>query len=133
MRPDAAALACPRSKSNRRGKTFGLTQLLAPSPRPSRKPGLGRQERTRMQANLRKALVAVALITPAPSAFADVIADWNEKAIAFVTPPAAQRVVAMVQIAMFDAINSIERRYRPYLAQLPTPATASKDAAAAAA
>jgi len=39
-----------------------------------------------MQANFRKALVAVALITPAPSAFADVIADWNEKAIAFVTP-----------------------------------------------
>src|ERR1700751_1956940 len=90
-----------------------------------------------MQANLRKALVAVALITPAPSAFADVIADWNEKAVAFVTPrmtpPAAQRVVAMVQVAMFDAINSIERRYRPYLAQLPAPATASKEAAAAAA
>ena len=39
----------------------------------------------------------------------------------------------MVQVAMFDAINSIERRYRPYLAQLPTPTTASKDAAAAAA
>ena len=79
-----------------------------------------------MQANLRKALVAVALITPAPSAFADVIADWNEKAVAFVTPrmtpPAAQRAVAMVQVAMFDAINSIERRYRPYLAQLPVPA-----------
>ena len=90
-----------------------------------------------MQANLCKALVAVALITPASSAFADVVADWNEKAIAFVTPrmtpPAAQRVVAMVQVAMFDAINSIERRYRPYLAQLPTPTTASKDAAAAAA
>ena len=34
-----------------------------------------------MQANLRKALVAVALITPAPSAFADVIADWNEKSV----------------------------------------------------
>jgi len=90
-----------------------------------------------MQANLRKVLVAVALITPAPSAFADVIADWNEKAIAFVTPrmtpPAAQRVVAMVQVAMFDAVNSIERRYRPYLVQLPAPAAASKEAAAAAA
>jgi len=76
-----------------------------------------------MQANLCKALVAVALITPASSAFADVVADWNEKAIAFVTPrmtpPAAQRVVAMVQVAMFDAINSIERRYRPYLPRLP--------------
>ena len=71
-----------------------------------------------MQANLRKVLVAVALITPAPSAFADVIGDWNEKAVVFVTPrmtpPAAQRVVAMVQVAMFDAVNSIERRYRPY-------------------
>src|SRR5262245_18629159 len=82
-----------------------------------------------MQANLRKVLVAVALITPAPSAFADVIADWNEKAIAFVTPrmtpPAAQRVVAMVQVAMFDAVNSIERRYRSYLVQLPAPAAGS--------
>ena len=76
-----------------------------------------------MQANLRTVVVAVALITPAPSAFADVIADWNEKAVAFVTPrmtpPAAQRVVAMVQVAMFDAVNSIERRYQPYLVQLP--------------
>ena len=90
-----------------------------------------------MQANLRTVVVAVALITPAPSAFADVIADWNEKAVAFVTPrmtpPAAQRVVAMVQVAMFDAVNSIERRYRPYLVQLPAPAAASKEAAAAAA
>ena len=84
-----------------------------------------------MQANLRTVVVAVALITPAPSAFADVIADWNEKAVAFVTPrmtpPAAQRVVAMVQVAMFDAVNSIERRYRPYLVQLPAPAAASKE------
>ena len=90
-----------------------------------------------MQANLRRALVAVALIASAPSAFADVITDWNEKAVAFVTPrmtpPAAQRVVAIVQIAMFDAVNSIEGRYRPYLAQVPSAATASKEAAAAAA
>jgi hypothetical protein len=90
-----------------------------------------------MQANLHKVLVAVALIAPAPSAFADVITDWNEKAVAFVTsrmvPAAGQRVVAIVQVAMFDAVNSIERRYRPYLIQLPAAATASKEAAAAAA
>jgi hypothetical protein len=90
-----------------------------------------------MPANVRRMLMAIALIASAPSAFADVIADWNEKAVAFVTPrtvpPAAQRVVAMVQVAMFDAVNSIERRYRPYSVQLPTPATASKEAAAAAA
>jgi PAP2 superfamily len=90
-----------------------------------------------MQANFRRALVAVTLIAPAPSASADVITDWNEKAVAFVTPrmvpPAAQRVVAIVQVAMFDAVNSIERRYRPYLVQLPATATASQEAAAAAA
>jgi hypothetical protein len=90
-----------------------------------------------MHASFPKVLVAIAFIVPAPSAFADVITDWNEKAVAFVTPrmapPAAQRVVAMVQVAMFDAVNSIERRYRPYLAQLPATATASQEAAAAAA
>jgi len=66
---------------------------------------------------------------------ADVITDWNEKAVAFVTPrmtpPAAQRAVAIVQVAMFDAVNAIEPRYRPYLVQLPAPSTASKEAAAA--
>ena len=76
-----------------------------------------------MPANIRKMLIAAAMIGAAPSAFADVITDWNEKAVAFVTPrmaPAAgQRVVAIMQVAMFDAVNSIERRYRPYLVQLP--------------
>ena len=88
-----------------------------------------------MHASLRKLLVAVALTVPASSAFADAITDWNERAVAFVTPrmppPAAQRVVAMVQVAMFDAVNSIERRYRPYLVQLAAARTTSKDAAAA--
>jgi hypothetical protein len=36
-------------------------------------------------------------------------------------------------VAMFDALNSIEGRYRSYLVQLPAARTASKDAAAAAA
>ena len=44
-----------------------------------------------------------------------------------------QRMMAMVHAAMFDAINSIEPRYRPYLAQLPAEPTTSKEAAAAAA
>jgi hypothetical protein len=37
----------------------------------------------------------------------------------------------MVHAAMFDAVNSIERRYRPYLVQLPADSTTSKEAAAA--
>jgi hypothetical protein len=90
-----------------------------------------------MHANIRKLLTAAAVIVVASPAFADVITDWNEKTVAFVTPrmvPAAgQRVVAIVQVAMFDAVNSIDRRYRPYLIQLPAAATTSREAAAAAA
>ncbi len=92
-----------------------------------------------MTTSFRTMLVAGALIVPAPSAFADVITDWNEKASALVTalqaqPQVAERVMAMVHVAMFDAVNSIDRRYRPYLIQLPaTPATSREAAATAAA
>ena len=79
--------------------------------------------------------LAAAVALPAR---ADVIVDWNEKALAFVAqhrmgPPPAERALAMVHLAMFDAINSIEHRYRPYLVQMPASPTASKEAAAAAA
>jgi hypothetical protein len=86
---------------------------------------------------IRMLLLALAVSSAAHSARADVITDWDEKAIAFVTPrtvaPEAQRQVTLVHAAMFDAVNSIERRYRPYRVQLPAAATASKEAAAAAA
>jgi hypothetical protein len=72
------------------------------------------------------------------SVCADVISDWNEKAVSIVTarqlpPPQAERIMAMVHVAMFDAVNTIERRYRPYLIQFPAAPTASREAAAAAA
>jgi hypothetical protein len=60
----------------------------------------------------------VAVAVPAP-AFANVIADWDERALVVVTPMAslggtspymAQRMMGMVHAAMFDAVNSIERR-----------------------
>jgi hypothetical protein len=41
--------------------------------------------------------------------------------------------MAIMHIAMFDAVNTIEPVYRPYQAQLPAPPDTSKDAAAAAA
>ena len=77
----------------------------------------------------------VAVGAPA-SARANVITDWDEKAVAIVTPMppyTAQRVMGMVHIAMFDAVNSIERRCRPHLVQLPADPTTSKEAAAASA
>jgi PAP2 superfamily len=79
----------------------------------------------------------------ATSTWANVITDWDEKAIAASaplasvpspqTPYGAYRVMGMVHAAMFDAVNSIERRYRPYLVQLSADPTTSKEAAAAAA
>ena len=95
-----------------------------------------------MHANIRGVLAAVVLTTAAPSAFANVITDWDEKAVLAVTPMAALngtspytaiRLLAMVHTAMFDAVNSIERRYQPYLVQLPADPSTSKEAAAAAA
>jgi hypothetical protein len=77
------------------------------------------------------------------SASANVITDWDGKAVALVMPAGplgvsqqiytAQRMMGMVHAAMFDAVNSIERRYEPYLVQLPADPTTSKEAAAAAA
>src|SRR5499427_3068250 len=66
------------------------------------------------------------------AARANVIADWDAKALAFAAPGSTgEREVAMVHIAMFDAVNSIEQRYRSYLVQLTAPKTTSQEAAAA--
>jgi len=70
----------------------------------------------------------------ARAAAANVITDWDEKAVALVPASAAgQRMMAMVDAAMFDAVNAIERRYRPYVAEATASPEASKEAAAASA
>ena len=72
------------------------------------------------------------LIRPTDPAQANVISDWDTKAVAFAAPGSTgEREVAMVHIAMFDAVNSIEQRYRPYLVQPSVPKTTSQEAAAA--
>jgi hypothetical protein len=92
-------------------------------------------EERAMPSSLRRVLVVIALMCPGSSASADVITDWDQKAIEIVAPgmPSthSQRIVAIMHAAMFDALNSIERRYQPYIAQLPASPTTSKDAAAA--
>src|SRR5262249_55229554 len=70
------------------------------------------------------------------AARANGITEWDEKAISLLRSLPnypAERIMGMVHCAMFDAVNSIERRYRPYLVQLAAEPTASKEAAAAAA
>ena len=82
-------------------------------------------------------VIAASIVVGASAkARANVITDWDDKALAVVapmTPYAAQRLIGMVHLAMFDAVNSIEQRYRPYLVELKAEPTTSKEAAAAAA
>jgi hypothetical protein len=84
-------------------------------------------------------LLALLFTAPVTAATANVITDWDEKAVGTVQPgmafppPTAFRTIAILHIAMFDAVNSIEPRYKPYKIQLPASPDTSKEAAAAAA
>ena len=63
-----------------------------------------------------------------------VVLHWNEVAVKTVgpTPPfPSSRAMAIVQLAVFEAVNAITRRYRPYLGTLTAPTNASTEAAAA--
>ncbi len=82
--------------------------------------------------------ISGALALFAPAARGDVIMDWNAKADALAVekqlPNAPNaRGQAMLHIAMFEALNAIERRYAPYRLKLSADRTASREAAAAAA
>ena len=77
-------------------------------------------------------LIATLLFGPAV-ANADVVLDWNLIAINTTNPsgPFVQaRSVAIVQLAVFEAVNAITRDYRPYLGSIVAPHHASADAAA---
>jgi hypothetical protein len=82
-------------------------------------------------------IVSACVSTLVPtSTRADVIIDWNMKADEIaaqkqVLPFNHARGVAMLQVAMFEAVNAIERRYTPYKVSLTADRGTSKEAAAA--
>jgi hypothetical protein len=89
-----------------------------------------------------KKLVLVAVVVAALSgsavARADVVTDWNRAMIAGfeaakTTPPPGNRIGAIVQASVYDAVNGIERRFTPYHVQPAAPPGASRAAAAASA
>lgn len=68
----------------------------------------------------------------------DVILQWNRVLHTTVTTPGQHpgtvmqvRSYAIMHAAMFDAVNSIDRSYTPYLTEVPGTSNASIDAAAA--
>jgi hypothetical protein len=87
--------------------------------------------------HVQRFLSAAILSLPSVCA-ADAVLDWNEVALARVVaarqgPPDGARTLAMVHLAMFEAINAVEPRYTPYEFKGRAPAGASAEAAAAAA
>jgi PAP2 superfamily len=94
------------------------------------KPALGISAAT-----LLASVFAVALTS---SARGDVIMDWNAKADAIGIEKQLSNVPngrgqAMLHVAMFEAVNAIDRRYAPYKLNLAAERTTSKEAAAASA
>jgi vanadium-dependent haloperoxidase-like protein len=95
-------------------------------------------------------VVAFGVAGPARAHRAETVRDWNLHAVAALTnapptaaipgvppgagqtPPVAQLHLAMVQGAVYDAVNAIDGGHEPYLAGLPAaPSTASQAAAVA--
>lgn len=85
----------------------------------------------------RASLLAAAGLFAATGAQADVVTDWNaiaeSTAVTLGAPPFRLRVLAMTQIAVHDALNSIDRRYDSYNTIPRAAAGSSKEAAVAAA
>jgi hypothetical protein len=90
---------------------------------------------------LRRVVMLLAIALPAAlpcAARADAVTDWNEIMQTTVTaaptnPFYQARWGAIVQLAVFEAVNAIEGDYQPYLGTIVAPPGASSEAAAIAA
>jgi hypothetical protein len=95
-------------------------------------------------------LIATMALVPVSSVVAaeptDMVLEWNFNAVNAIgnlptatppglgqPPPLSPIHIAMVHVAMFDAVNAIDGTRKPYLGGLHAPASASQAAAAAAA
>src|ERR1700732_4219311 len=80
-------------------------------------------------------VLMLSLVVGSTAARADAVLDWNaiavNTAVANKQNPFAQaRYAAIVQLAVFEAVNSITHKYQPYLETITAPPDASPDAAA---
>jgi hypothetical protein len=76
------------------------------------------------------------LISMTSPARADIVSDWGARAIAIgvekqMPNAPLTRGLAMMHVAMFEAVNAVERRYMPYKLDLTADPSTSKEAAAA--
>src|SRR5713226_4131723 len=80
-------------------------------------------------------VMMLALLLDSAAVGADVVLDWNKIAVNTATangqnPFAQARYAAIVQLAVFEAVNAVTGEYRPYLGTIVAPPGASADAAA---
>src|SRR5437764_11905164 len=80
--------------------------------------------------------IASAALLPSSSSRADMVTDWNETAEAIIrastpSPPIQTRALAIVNAAIYDAVNGIARTYQPYFVTDAAPPRARQEAAAA--
>lgn len=82
-------------------------------------------------------LLALMILAGAPGAHADIVTDANARAADAVSripaPPITVRMMAIVQVSVFEAVNAITGRYPPQRAKLAPAPGASVEAAVAAA
>lgn len=69
---------------------------------------------------------------------ADVVTDWNSAALDAIrgdriAPPPAARILAILHVAIYDAVNGITRTHEPYFVTAKAAGVASVEAAASAA
>ena len=85
---------------------------------------------------LKAAIVGLALTSSPTLVRADVITDWNNTAMDVMKAVNVggnpwTRSMALVNVSMSDAVNSVQNRYTRYTTELPIDANASAEAAAA--
>ena len=83
-------------------------------------------------------IVVFATLSLGSVASADVVTDWNIAALNAIRtnrtpPPVASRALAILHVAIYDAVNGISRTHEPYAVESTVPASASTTAAASAA
>lgn len=83
-------------------------------------------------------MVSICLPQRALAQSADTVLEWNRILVATLGTPGAleptvffTRPLALMHVAVFDAINSFDRVYTPYVGFVDVPAGASRDAAVA--
>jgi hypothetical protein len=85
---------------------------------------------------LRAITCVLVVISASAPCRADVIMAWSARADELaaeqkLTPTQQARGMALLHVAMFEAVNAIEGRYRPYKSSLVTDRNTSREAAAA--